>query len=193
MRSAVVFATAILVFGGIARATPRTTEPGDHSRAMGGPGLETAKDIVRAALGTLGPADVVAVVGYTDEAEVVVPLQRADHPLRIPTQLLDLTLSGHGSNMFPGLREAFDILQGVSASAKHVILVGPAGPIDGVPELVEDMRGALIHVSTVCPAGADRDTLAMIADAGGGTAFLVDGPVLPNPVPALLGPPTALP
>ena len=83
--------------------------------------------------------------------------------------------SGGGTNIFPGLKEAFEILQGINAKVKHVILMTDGeAPSDGIPELVQDMRGARITVSCVGVQGADRNLLSMIADAGDGRLYMVE-------------------
>src|SRR3954469_7328590 len=83
--------------------------------------------------------------------------------------------SGGGTNIFPGLKEAFDILQGINAKVKHVILMTDGeAPTDGLAELVQDMRASRITVSAVGVQGADRAMLSMIADAGDGRLYMVE-------------------
>src|SRR5436190_19566503 len=83
--------------------------------------------------------------------------------------------SGGGTNIFPGLKEAFEILQGINAKVKHVILMTDGeAPSDGIAELVQDMRGSRITVSCVGVQGADRNLLSMISDAGEGRLYMVD-------------------
>ena len=54
--------------------------------------------------------------------------------------------SGGGTNIFPGLKEAFEILQGINAKVKHVILLSDGeAPTDGIAELVQDMRAVADH------------------------------------------------
>jgi len=83
--------------------------------------------------------------------------------------------SGGGTNIFPGLKEAFEVLQGINAKVKHVILMTDGeAPSDGIAELVQDMRASRITVSCVGVQGADRSLLSMIADGGDGRLYMVE-------------------
>jgi Ca-activated chloride channel family protein len=83
--------------------------------------------------------------------------------------------SGGGTNIYPGLKEAFEVLDGVNAKVKHVILLSDGeAPYDGIVELVQDMRSARITVSAVGVPGADRNLLSMIADNGDGRLYMTD-------------------
>ena len=94
--------------------------------------------------------------------------------MKISMQLSTLQ-SGGGTDIRPGLAEAFSVLQGVNAKVKHVILLSDGeASYDGIAELVQDMRAARITVSAVGVAGADRNLLTIITDAGDGRLYMVD-------------------
>jgi hypothetical protein len=100
--------------------------------------------------------------------------QRASNRTRISNDISRLQ-SGGGTNIYPGLKEAFDILQGINAKVKHVILMTDGeAPSDGIDELVGDMRAARITVSCVGVQGADRALLGQIADKGEGRLYMVE-------------------
>src|SRR5512144_3144114 len=83
--------------------------------------------------------------------------------------------SGGGTNIYPGLKEAYEILQGINAKVKHVILLSDGeAPTDGLVELIQDMRSARITVSSVGVQGADRNLRSMISDAGEGRLYMVE-------------------
>ncbi len=146
----------------------------DRSGSMQGPKLEAAKESARVTAEVLGKDDYIAVVAFDSEAQVFVRPQRASNRMRISADIARLQ-SGGGTNIFPGLKEAFEILQGINAKVKHVILLTDGeAPSDGIPELVQDMRGARITVSCVGVQGADRNLLSMIADAGDGRLYMVE-------------------
>ncbi len=146
----------------------------DRSGSMQGPKLEAAKESARVTAEVLSPNDYIAVVAFDSEAQVFVRPQRAANRMRISSEISRLQ-SGGGTNIFPGLKEAFEILQGINAKVKHVILMTDGeAPSDGIPELVQDMRGARITVSCVGVQGADRNLLSMIADAGDGRLYMVE-------------------
>ena len=122
----------------------------------------------------LSPNDYIAVVAFDSEAQVYVRPQRAANRMRISAEISRLQ-SGGGTNIFPGLKEAYEILQGINAKVKHVILMTDGeAPMDGIPELVQEMRSARITVSCVGVQGADRNLLSQIADLGDGRLYMVE-------------------
>jgi Ca-activated chloride channel family protein len=146
----------------------------DRSGSMQGPKLEAAKESARATAEVLSPNDYIAVVAFDSEAQVFVRPTRASNKMRISNDIARLQ-SGGGTNIFPGLKEAFEILQGINAKVKHVILMTDGeAPSDGIAELVQDMRASRVTVSCVGVQGADRSLLSMIADAGDGRLYMVE-------------------
>lgn len=146
----------------------------DRSGSMQGPKLEAAKESARVTAEVLNPNDFISVVAFDSEAMIYVRPTRASNRMRISNDIARLT-SGGGTNIFPGLKEAFDILLGINAKVKHVILLSDGeAPHDGIAELVGDMRSARITVSAVGVQGADRSLLQMISDAGDGRLYMVE-------------------
>jgi uncharacterized membrane protein/uncharacterized protein YegL len=146
----------------------------DRSGSMQGPKLEAAKESARVTAEVLSPNDYIAVVAFDSEAQVFVRPQRASNRTRISNDISRLQ-SGGGTNIYPGLKEAFDILQGINAKVKHVILMTDGeAPSDGIDELVGDMRASRITVSCVGVQGADRNLLGQIADKGEGRLYMVE-------------------
>jgi uncharacterized membrane protein len=146
----------------------------DRSGSMQGPKLEAAKESARVTAEVLSPNDQLAVVAFDSEAQVYVRPTRASNRMRISNDIARLQ-SGGGTNIFPGLKEAFDILQGINAKVKHVILLSDGeAPTDGIAELVQDMHASRITVSAVGVQGADRSILQTITDAGQGRLYMVE-------------------
>jgi Ca-activated chloride channel family protein len=146
----------------------------DRSGSMQGPKLEAAKESARVTAEVLSPNDYIAVVAFDSEAQVYVRPTRASNRMRISNDIARLQ-SGGGTNIFPGLKEAFEILQGTNAKVKHVILLSDGeAPSDGIAELVGDMRSSRITVSAVGVQGADRNLLSMITDTGEGRLYMVE-------------------
>ncbi|MBP9206629.1 MAG: VWA domain-containing protein [Kofleriaceae bacterium] len=146
----------------------------DRSGSMQGAKLEAAKESARVTAEVLSPSDLIAVVAFDSEAQVFVRPQRAANRMRISAEISRLQ-SGGGTNIFPGLREAFEILSNTNAKVKHVILLSDGeAPYDGIVDLVGDMRAARITVSAVGVAGADRNLLSIIADNGDGRLYMVE-------------------
>jgi Ca-activated chloride channel homolog len=146
----------------------------DRSGSMQGPKLEAAKESARVTAEVLSPDDYIAVVAFDSEAQVYVRPTRAANKMRISMDISKLQAGG-GTNIFPGLKEAFEILQNINAKVKHVILMTDGeAPTDGLAELVQDMRASRITVSCVGVQGADRAMLEMIAQAGEGRIYMVE-------------------
>lgn len=146
----------------------------DRSGSMQGAKIEAAKESARATAEALAPNDILGVVAFDSEAQVFVRPQRAANKMRISAEISRLQ-SGGGTNIYPGLKEAFEMLEGLNAKVKHVILLSDGeAPYDGIVELVQDMRAARITVSAVGVAGADRNLLSMIADNGDGRLYMTE-------------------
>lgn len=146
----------------------------DRSGSMQGPKLEAAKEAARVTTEVLGADDTIAVIAFDTESQVFVKPQRAANKAQISSEISHLTAGG-GTNMYPALKEAYETLQAISATQKHVIVLGDGEtPDDGIQNLVKDMHTANITVSAVGLPGADRKLLSMIADAGSGRLYMVD-------------------
>jgi Ca-activated chloride channel family protein len=146
----------------------------DRSGSMQGPKLEAAKESARVTVEVLSPRDLVSVVVFDNDPMTLVRLQKAANRSRISSDISRLQ-SGGGTNIFPALREAYEILQGANAKVKHVILLSDGeAPYDGIADLVSEMRDSRITVSAVGIGTADRNLLNMIADGGGGRLYMTD-------------------
>ncbi len=146
----------------------------DRSGSMQGAKIEAAKESARATAEALSPNDVLAVVVFDSEAQLFIRPQRAANKMRISSEISRLQTGG-GTNIYPGLKEAFETLEGINAKVKHVILLSDGeAPYEGIVELVQDMRAARITVSAVGVSGADRNLLSMIADNGDGRLYMTD-------------------
>jgi Ca-activated chloride channel homolog len=146
----------------------------DRSGSMQGPKLEAAKESARVTAEVLNPNDFIAVVAFDSEAQIYVRPTRASSRMRISNDISRLQ-SGGGTNIFPGLKEAYDVLQGLNAKVKHVILLSDGeAPMDGIQELVSDMHSSRITVSAVGVQGADKNLLQMITEAGEGRLYMVE-------------------
>jgi Mg-chelatase subunit ChlD len=146
----------------------------DRSGSMQGQKLEAAKESARVTAEVLSPQDYIAVVAFDSESTVLVKPTHASNRMRISNDIAKLTAGG-GTNIYPGLKDAFEILQNINAKVKHVILMTDGeAPTDGLTELVSDMRASRITVSCVGVQGADRNMLQMISEAGEGRLYMVE-------------------
>jgi uncharacterized membrane protein len=146
----------------------------DRSGSMSGPKIEAAKESARATAEVLSPSDLISVLAFDNQPTTLVRLQRASNRMRISTDISRLTAGG-GTNIYPALKEAYDVLQGTRAKVKHTILLSDGqASTDGIAELCQEMRAARITVSAVGIGDADRNMLTMIADNGDGRLYMTD-------------------
>lgn len=146
----------------------------DRSGSMSGAKIEAAKESARATAEVLSPSDLITVIAFDNQPNTIVRVQRASNRLRISTDISRLQAGG-GTNIYPALREAYEVLQGVDAKVKHVIVLSDGqAPYDGIAELCQEMRGVRITVSAVGIGDADRSLLTLITDNGDGRLYMTD-------------------
>ncbi len=144
----------------------------DRSGSMMGEKLETTKKAVIAAIDSMAPSDRASLVIFDAEATVVFQEQPRTKRASL-VKLVNAIKAGGGTNYFPGLKEASDILMGVSRERKHVILLSDGeAPRDGLEELVTDMRVSRITVSAIGVEGASQELLAEVASNGDGRLWM---------------------
>ncbi|HEY3357624.1 MAG TPA: VWA domain-containing protein [Polyangia bacterium] len=160
----------------------RREEPGlalalviDRSGSMTGPKIELAKEAARATAEMLGRADLIGVVAFDAQAQVIVRLQRAVNRARILGDIQRI-VAGGGTAFIPPLREAFDMLRGAHAKVKHVILLSDGqARYEGIGEMCDEMLRGGITISTVgVGQGADKTLLRMMASRGGGRFYFTE-------------------
>lgn len=149
----------------------------DRSGSMDGINMEMAKEAARAVVDMLGPQDSIGVVAFDTVAQVVVRMQSATNRSRIRSEIGRIGVGG-GTDILPGLSEAYVMLLDTSARRKHVIvLTDGQAPWDGIASLASAMRSSGITVSSVAVGReADRSLLEMIADLGGGRFHATNDP-----------------
>ncbi len=134
--------------------------------------LEGAKIASFSTVEMLNPADKIGILAFDTEFQWIVPITQAKERRKIVRKLSTLNGEG-GTDLYPGLKEAFRVLQGISAAKKHVIVLS-----DGLTDeadfrsLIRSMREAQITISTVA-VGSDSDLNLMraLAEWGGGRNY----------------------
>jgi Mg-chelatase subunit ChlD len=170
MRALVV----LMVLVGVANAAPKSKSLVivlDRSGSMQGPKLAAARRAVIAAAQALGPDGQLAVVAFDSEAYVYIRRQQVGDGKRIAAEVERLQ-SGGGTNVYPGLKEAYDILHELPGPRHVIVITDGQSPTDGLRELVYDMFDSGITVSAVALGpDADQQLVDLIADGGGGRAY----------------------
>ncbi len=144
----------------------------DRSGSMSGPKMDLTKEAARGAAELMNAQDLITVVTFDSQAQTVVRLQPASNRQRILSDIAQVRASG-GTNVLPGLQEAFDQLLAARARKKHAIVLSDGqSPAEGVRELIDEAAAAGITVSAVAVGdGADLALLQTIAARGGGRFY----------------------
>ena len=149
----------------------------DKSGSMGGDKIEMAKEAAKSAAELLAPRDQLGVLAFDGELYWVSELQSASNKSAIISDISRIEAGG-GTNMYPPMEEAFNVLQAAVAKLKHVIVltdgVSAPGDFEG---LAQRMASARITCSTVSVGeGSDDSLLERIAEAGQGRFFHANDP-----------------
>lgn len=137
-----------------------------------------ANEATALAILSLDANDLVGVIEFNSQASVVVPLTKNDRPKEIAEEVRNIGTGG-GTNVPAGLERALEMLAGVTAKQKQIVLLtdGKSMHEHRLPELAEQAAGASIRLNTIAVGDdADRKMLAEIASIGKGTYFDADNP-----------------
>lgn len=140
---------------------------------------QVANEGAALAVRTLDKTDLVGVIAFDDQTRIVVPLGRNDDPTRAAERILGISPGG-GTRIFPAMEQAGELLRGVDANLKHIIVLSD-GRDNDPPEqglaIAQRLHADGITVSTIAVGdGADVGTLAEIAQRGGGQYYPVTDP-----------------
>jgi len=139
-----------------------------------------ANEGAAAAVETMDKTDLLGVITFNDEYEVLVPLALNGNPGATAKKVRAISPDG-GTNLPPALDEAHRQLRGAKADLKHIIVLsdGVSMNTERLPSMVDSMRKDGIRVSTIAIGdGADTSAMSNMATRGDGTFFLVTDPSL---------------
>lgn len=144
---------------------------------------EIADEAVALAIRSLDPSDLVGVISFTDDARTVVPFGKNTDPASSADLVRGITPGG-GTDMLPGLREAFKAIEGSEAKTKHVIVLsdGKSQSETELPGQAAAMAAAGVKVSTIAIGDAAQlVVMSQIAERGGGVYYqVIDAQTLPK-------------
>jgi Ca-activated chloride channel homolog len=149
----------------------------DKSGSMTGEKLEMTVEAGSATVDFLSERDSVGVIAFDSDPYPVVGLTKVEDKKSIIAQIQSIQALG-GTNMYPGLKMAYDWLQASDSQIKHIIVLsdGESEPGD-FQGIARTARDAGITVTTVAVGeGSDHKTMEMIANAGGGRFYAADSP-----------------
>jgi len=159
-----------------------TGDSRDNANPSGTRGFEKvdiAKEAILRAAEALAPTDQLGVVGFNENAHWAVRTGPIDFGAL--GEGLDFGADGN-TNIYAGLKAAYDDLVTNPASLRHIILITDGWSTSGAyDELLDDMRAAGITLSTIGTGGGSGQILRRLAEASGGRYYdAADATTIPD-------------
>ena len=149
-----------------------TGDSRDNANPSGTRGFEKvdiAKEAILRAAEALAPTDQLGVVGFNENAHWAVRTGPIDFGAL--GDGLDFGADGN-TNIYAGLKAAYDDLVTNPASLRHIILITDGWSTSGAyDELLDDMKAAGITLSTIGTGGGSGQILRRLAEASGGRYY----------------------
>ncbi|MCE9556264.1 MAG: VWA domain-containing protein, partial [Planctomycetes bacterium] len=146
----------------------------DRSGSMCGEPLDICKQAAIASIKMLGPQDYVGVIVFDDQPQWVVPLRKNDNPADSIRRVAKVDCGG-GTDLLPGMRNAYAKLNTIQTAVKHVIVLtdGQTPQGDHLDMAAKAKKAGITTSSVGAGDGADRALLSGIAREGGGKFYAV--------------------
>ena len=159
-----------------------TGDSRDNANPSGTRGFEKvdiAKEAILRAAEALAPTDQLGVVGFNENAHWAVRTGPIDFGAL--GEGLDFGADGN-TNIYAGLKAAYDDLIANPASLRHIILITDGWSTSGAyDELLDDMRAAGITLSTIGTGGGSAQVLRRLAEESGGRYYdAADATTIPD-------------
>jgi uncharacterized membrane protein len=135
--------------------------------------LDLAKEAVYQASLGLSQRDQVGLVVFDTNAEWVLPLQKLPPAVDIERALSSFGPGG-GTDIRPGVELAAQALTSANAKIKHVILLTDGQAESNYSDLIDQMRGGGVTISTVAIGSDANPNLEQIAKQGDGRFYRVE-------------------
>ncbi|MDF1838050.1 MAG: VWA domain-containing protein [Planctomycetota bacterium] len=147
----------------------------DKSGSMGGHKIGLAKEAAIASAEVLKDHDRFGVVAFDGRAEWISPITSAADRTSIQNNIARLSAGG-GTNIYPGLHEAYKALLEEDSKIRHVILLSDGQTQgSGYDTLVGHLTAEGMTLSTIgIGDGADQEFLQRLSSQGGGEAYFTN-------------------
>ncbi len=139
---------------------------------------EIANDATALAIASLDRNDLVGVVAFDNNAQIVVPLSRNEKVDETVREVREIAPGG-GTNIAAGMERAIEMLEGVNAKTKHVVVLsdGKSQREEDLPVLAKKLVDMGAKVSTIAVGDdADLGGMSNIAGIGNGTYYYASNP-----------------
>jgi uncharacterized membrane protein/uncharacterized protein YegL len=145
----------------------------DRSGSMSDDKLELAKEAALRAVEILRPEDNVGVIAFSGEPQIVQPLTELTDKEGVMKQILSIQVGG-GTNIYPAVKRAYDMLAEADVQRKHIILLsdGQSGTTSDYNQILQAMNNESMTMSTVSiGAESDQELLETLANGAGGRYY----------------------
>lgn len=139
---------------------------------------EIAGEATIAAIRALDARDLVGVIAFSRDPDVIVPLSSNADPAATISQVRTIAPDG-GTAIGPALAEAARMLGPSEAKLKHIVLLSDGRSMgeETLPDQAASIAGQGIRISTIAMGNdASVTTMELIARSGGGTFYNVINP-----------------
>ncbi|HEX5416666.1 MAG TPA: VWA domain-containing protein [Chloroflexota bacterium] len=150
---------------------------GSMDEDMGGAKKMAAADkAAQLAAGLLAPTDQIGIIAFDTDPTAVVPLQQVGdkaHLAQIQGQIGQISASG-GTDIYAGLKSAYDQIHLSKARYKHIILMSDGNSLtdSNYAQLLQNIQQEQITLSTIAiGSDADQKLMQMLATQGGGKYY----------------------
>ncbi len=157
-----------------ASCTFLTTPEACAGSAAGATKIDVLKEAAAASVGQLAPQALVGVIAFNRDFERLIPIQPLGDGAALYERLRSLDAAG-GTDIYYPLVDALDLLEGVEARVKHILLFSDGKTVDeyrDFPSLVERLRGGDVRLTAIAVGpSANLPLLNTLAEAGHGTVY----------------------
>jgi uncharacterized membrane protein len=163
--------------GSMAACHCNTFNQGPGGAGMGGvQKVDIGKEAILRAAAALTERDEIGVVAFNEAAHWVVRTQPLGNVDDLQGSIAGIRADGQ-TNIFAGLDQAVESLEGVTATRRHIILLTDGWSSSGqYDEILARMKAAGITLSTVGAGGGSNPFLEGLAQQGGGRFYNAANP-----------------
>ncbi|MEI8166031.1 MAG: VWA domain-containing protein [Chloroflexales bacterium] len=133
--------------------------------------VDIAKDAVAQAAKLLGPQDTLGIVSFDSSAVQTLPPTLGVTEEQVVNAMAGVEPRG-STNVHAGLQEAANLLKGVDARLKHIVLLTDGWSAGGDQlDLAQRLRAEGVTISVVAAGGGSANYLERVATTGGGRYY----------------------
>ena len=155
----------------------------DRSGSMSGSKIMLAREAAARSVELLRDDDTFGFIAFDDQVWDVIPVAELEDKNAAIEKILSVSAAG-GTDIYPGMKKAFDDLTDLDLQRKHIILLtdGQSDMPADYEDIIEEGKNNNITMSTVAiGSDADQMLLESLAESGGGRFYdVVDESTVPS-------------